>query len=781
MGMNSEGMGQQRAGLARPESEERFRAIFSQAAVGMAQVSLGGNWLLVNDRFCEMLGYSEAELLGKTWQDITYPDDRDEALAGRRRLLAGEVSSHTMEKRYVRKDGTIMWGRLHRSLVRDHDKQPSYVIAVVEDITERVRAERALRESERRLTLAENAAHLVVWERDLRTNATQSSGEHARLYGFSSDHLPFQDEEWLKLVHPDDRERVGAAVREAIARTHVLDTEFRVLRMDGSAGWIESKGAVFLDDAGQPGRLVGVNVDVTDRKQAEAALYENNMQYKEVFDNISICVFVLDVTADARFKIAAFNPAEEKLVGISNEEACGRFIEDLFPADLAHELTENYRRCLEKGQTIRFDHQLNLPGQNPRYFHSNLIPLRNGGGVITRIIGACIETTDFKRAQEEALAKQNLETLGILAGGIAHDFNNVLGGIHATAELIEADLAPGSATLEELQRIKVAASRGSEIVRELMAYAGQDKTYFDELVDISPLIEGMQSLLMVSISKHSALKTDLAVGLPAVSGNAAQIRRVIMNLVINASEAIGHQDGVITISTARVTGGGVEGGDGQAMLPQMDHVKLEVSDTGSGIAEEAQAKIFDPFFTTKFAGRGMGLAVVQRIVHDHGGIIHVQSSLGQGTTFQVFLPCAAKSAAEIRRPTPVPGRERPSARKGTILVVDDEELLRGAVSKLLRRLGYFVVEARDGSEAMELMSAHSGELEAVLLDVTLPGKPSVEVLEAARRIRPDIKIVVTSAYSKETVDATFGLRVRHFVRKPFHLGDLMKLLTAPVA
>jgi two-component system, cell cycle sensor histidine kinase and response regulator CckA len=342
-------------------------------------------------------------------------------------------------------------------------------------------------------------------------------------------------------------------------------------------------------------------------------------------------------------------------------------------------------------------------------------------------------------------------------------------------------LAAGSAALEELQKIKVAASRGSEIVRELMVYAGQDQSHFDQDIDISRLIEEMLGLLRVSISKHSALRTDLPGNLPAVTGNAPQVRQVVMNLVINASEAIGQKDGVITLSAAHVKGGKDLGLEGPTELPQCGYVRLEVSDTGSGIAEEAKAKIFDPFFTTKFAGRGMGLAVVQRIVHDHGGAIRMASSLSHGTTFQVFLPCATKRGSEMQGSIPGAVLEQTDARKGAILVVDDEELLREAVSKSLRRLGFLVVEASDGSEAMELIRAHKNELEAVLLDVTLPGISSLEILKEARRIRSNMRVVVTSAYSKETVDATFSGLIDHFIRKPFRLSDLRRLLTDPMS
>jgi two-component system cell cycle sensor histidine kinase/response regulator CckA len=212
-------------------------------------------------------------------------------------------------------------------------------------------------------------------------------------------------------------------------------------------------------------------------------------------------------------------------------------------------------------------------------------------------------------------------------------------------------------------------------------------------------------------------------------------------------------------------------------LLQGDYVQLQVSDTGSGMTEAVKAKIFDPFFSTKFAGRGLGLAVVQGIVLAHGGDINLRSTPGEGTTFQVFLPCTPQRVAKVH--SAVSSSEVPpsNARTGTILVVEDEETLRLAVSKALRKSGFSVMEAGDGSEAMDLLRAHKDEIDVVLLDVTLPGIASREVLEETQRMRPDLKVIVTSAYSKETVDASFaGLGVEHFIRKPFQLRDIARLL-----
>jgi CheY-like chemotaxis protein len=286
----------------------------------------------------------------------------------------------------------------------------------------------------------------------------------------------------------------------------------------------------------------------------------------------------------------------------------------------------------------------------------------------------------------------------------------------------------------------------------------------------------MLKLLKVSISKHVALRTDFRGGLPTVWGNAPQIRQLVMNLVLNASEAIGDTQGVITVTAAQVSGGSDLAPNNTTALTPGDYVRIEVSDTGCGMTEETKAKIFDPFFSTKFAGRGLGLAVVQGIVRDLGGAISIVSAPGQGTAFQVFLPCAPKGASESHSTITSDGLENSNANTRTILVVEDDETLRRAVSKGLQKRGFSVIEASDGSVALDLIHAHKDEIDVMLLDVTLPGASSREVFEEVLRIRPDLKVIVTSAYDERRVDAYYsGLRVNHFIRKPFHLDDLVRL------
>jgi CheY-like chemotaxis protein len=364
----------------------------------------------------------------------------------------------------------------------------------------------------------------------------------------------------------------------------------------------------------------------------------------------------------------------------------------------------------------------------------------------------------------------------VLTRGIAHDFNNLMGSILAQAELAETELAAGSSPGEEILRIKGVAIRASEIVRELMIYSGQDKAKL-EPVDVSQLVEEMLELFKISISKHAALKAELPRSLPAVLGNAAQIRQVVMNLIINASEAIGEKGGEIRVATSRVTGTQDFDPNRSTGLPEGDYLRLEVSDNGGGLTEEVRARIFDPFFTTKFPGRGLGLAVVQAIVRAHSGAINIACAPGGWTTFQILWPCVDQSAEPNRRASiPVPAARNPLA-GATLLLVEDEETLRSSVSKMLGKKGLSVLEAGDGSDAIRVLHGHAGTIDVVLLDMTIPGASSRDVLTEVQRVRPGARVIVTSAYSREMVTGSLDpSQVSAFIRKPFLLDDLLQLL-----
>ena len=453
------------------------------------------------------------------------------------------------------------------------------------------------------------------------------------------------------------------------------------------------------------------------------------------------------------------------------------FLNDLVPADrerVEKLIQDSLRRNV--GHTIEY--QIVHPDGDLRTVSCIWEVSLDREGAPARIIGTCQDVTDSRRAQQEAFARQKLESVGAIASGIAHDFNNLLGGILAQAELALAECADGVSSEEALQTIAKVAARGSEIVRQLMIYAGTEKTVVGE-VDLSRIVTEMLELLQVSVSKHARLETDLASDLSTIRANAAQIRQIVLNLVTNASDAIGNRNGVIRVSTRHVNAASNLSGD---TLTGDNYVLLEVTDTGCGMTPATQARVFDPFFTTKSAGSGLGLAVVHGTVRALGGTINLASEPNKGTKFEILLPCAETRAAVTGddmshvQPTTL------EPRNGTLLVVEDELSLREAIARMLRMEGFEVFEAADGCAAIDTLRRQGDKIDLMLLDMTIPGAPSHEVATEAVRVQPDMRVILTSAFGKEIIAGSMNASQTYgFIRKPFRIQDLLSLLRTTLA
>jgi signal transduction histidine kinase/CheY-like chemotaxis protein len=451
------------------------------------------------------------------------------------------------------------------------------------------------------------------------------------------------------------------------------------------------------------------------------------------------------------------------------------FLQDLLPQD--RERVERLMRdSLARKIGHSIEYQIAHPTGDLRTISCKWEVSLDEEGLPVRVFGTCQDITDSRRAQEESFAKQRLESLGILASGIAHDFNNLLGGVLAHSELALAELADGSKPEEELRRIREAAIRGGEIVQQLMVYAGEE-TEALKFVDVSGIVKDMLELLKLSVSKNVRVETNLGDQLRAVRANPSQVRQVVMNLFSNASEAIGDRDGVVRVTTGQVTI------DPESSLATSEHiaegtyVQLEVSDTGRGMTPEVQAKIFEPFFTTKGTGtHGLGLTTVHEIAERLHGTIRLSSAPGKGSTFQIMLPCGEQMLEGTHSGIARAAYETLASRRATILVVEDEDLLRQGVSKMLRMDGLSVLEASDGSAALDVIRARNGDIDVLLLDITLPGASSRKVYEEAKRLRPDLPVIVTTAKSEEMAAAFLATEIQRFIRKPFRLGDLRDLI-----
>ena len=438
-------------------------------------------------------------------------------------------------------------------------------------------------------------------------------------------------------------------------------------------------------------------------------------------------------------------------------------------------VAQGARHCLEKEGKSSVEFRIVRPDGELRTVMSVSEVLLDEDGQPGLVFGAFQDITDVKRAQEETVARQKLESLGTLASGIAHDFNNLLGGMMAHAELALEEYHAGTSPEEELKRIRDGAIRGSEIVRQLMIYAGKESEAAG-LVDVSQVARGMVELLKVSVSKHAALVTDFGADLPAVRGSAGQIQQIVMNLVTNASEALEDRDGFIRVTTRRVNLDRAEAIS--KGIAEGEYVQLEVTDTGRGMSSETQARVFDPFFTTKSQGHGLGLGVVRGIVRGLGGAVYLLSELGKGTTFQIFL----RSTGIIpgtSGPPPSAGESSPPP-AATILVVEDDDALRVALTQILCRRGFETLDVGNGADAINLLRAQSIKIDMMLLDMTIPGPSSREVAAVAAEARPEMKLVLTSAYDEKLVRSTVGAaQACGFVRKPFQIEELVHTLGSP--
>jgi PAS domain S-box-containing protein len=527
---------------------------------------------------------------------------------------------------------------------------------------------------------------------------------------------------------------------------------------------------LFLIFIGIP--TMSLSVLLEQQRRTEHSLRESEARFRIMADTAPVMIWISGPDKLAMF----FNKGWLDFTGNSIDQELGYGWAFRIHPDHRSACLSSYTSAFDSRRVWQTECQLRRADGEYRWVLCHGAPRFAEDGAFDGYIVSGSDITELKSAQEASLARQKLESLGVLAGGIAHDFNNLLGGILANAEIAEASAADGSFPDAEIQNIKATSMRASGIVRQLMIYAGNEGANA-ALLDLSRLVEEMLDLIKISVSKSAVLKTNLRRDLPLVLGAEPQIQQVVMNLILNASDALSGRDGVITVTTSLKRAGGSPIFNWRTSLREGDYVVLEVSDTGSGISTEEQAKIFDPFFTTKVAGRGLGLAVVQGVVRAHKGSIELTSALGQGTTFRVLWPVVEQeqdripSAGSANIPLP------DTSSSGTVLVVEDERVLRIAVAQMLRKEGLTVIEVDNGADAVDLFRDHQKEIDVVLLDMTIPGTPSGTVVREVGRLRPEAKILLTSAYNKEMVGSLADAeQVKGFIRKPFQLGELVNLI-----
>ncbi len=392
------------------------------------------------------------------------------------------------------------------------------------------------------------------------------------------------------------------------------------------------------------------------------------------------------------------------------------------------------------------------------------------------------DISDRKRAEAERQGlearmqqTQKLESLGVLAGGIAHDFNNILMAILGHADLADNRLSPVSPARENLQEIERSARRAADLCRQMLAYSGKGRFVIRHL-DVNEVISEMEDMLQVSIAKKSTLRFRLSKGIPSVEADVAQLRQVLMNLVINASEAIGDKSGIITVGTGvmQCDRSYLAGTFVDEQLPEGSYVCLEVGDDGAGMDESTRERIFEPFYTTKFTGRGLGLSAVLGIVRGHKGAIKVYSEPGKGTTIKVLFPASNLPAQRLEGEPPQVPQWRGS---GTVLVADDEESVRKVGGQMLAHIGFQALLAADGQQALSTFVLHRDSIVCVIVDLTMPAMDGEETFREIHRIDPGIPVILSSGYNEqEAVQRFVGKGLAGFLQKPYQLAQLRRKL-----
>jgi len=515
---------------------------------------------------------------------------------------------------------------------------------------------------------------------------------------------------------------------------------------------------------------------IAERKRAEKALRESEKKYRRLHESMTEAF----VSVDMNGRIWESNRAFQSMVGYSEEELRQLTYPDITP-EKWHTLEKSVveEQILVQGHADSYEKEYRKRDGTVFPVELNTFLIRNEAGNPAGMWAIVRDITERKKIEEERRKievrmreVQKLESLGVLAGGIAHDFNNLLMAVLGRADLALLSLSEDSPAYEHVEEIIRASHRASELCQQMLAYSGKGR-FVVKRHDLSEIVREMGQMLDVSVSKNALIRYYLADNLPAVEADATQIRQVVMNLIINASDALDEMRGIITITT------GVAQCDEAFLaescylddkLPGGTYVYLEVSDTGCGMDPETQSRIFDPFFSRKFTGRGLGLAAVLGIVRGHKGAIKVSSEAGKGTTFKILLPAVdwkPGDKAKSEEPVVLPQIG------GTILLVDDDPFIRDVASEMLRQVGFQVLTAANGLEGLKVFKIHGKKIACVILDLTMPEMDGEEAFLELREMQSDVRVILSSGYNEQEATKRFvGRGLAGFIQKPYTMKGL---------
>ncbi|GAB4203019.1 MAG: hypothetical protein OHK0022_26740 [Roseiflexaceae bacterium] len=758
------------------ESEKRFREVMEHVQLIGIMLDCDGVLTFCNEELLRVTGWRREQILGKNWFELFVPEQQF-SQQQYLRYIAAEIIPDRFENDIRTASGESRRIAWHNTMVRDLRGQVIGTSSIGEDITARVQAEALLREREAlfRLTFDQAPIGAALVGLDLRF--TRVNAALCRITGYRADELVGLS--FVQITHPEDLER-DLAQAQFLARGEIAQytLEKRYVRKDGGTVWVKLTSAAVLDEHGRPCYYLAQIEDISARKAAEEQLHTSQELLRGILDYAPTAIEVLDASS-GRYLLVSDRTAAA--LGMSRTEVIGRTVQDLYPPDLATKWQSQDREIIANGAVIQTEDAVDESDGVTRTYLGTKFPIYAADGRVAAIGGIYTDITERSHAEvlqrqfeRKLLETQRLESLGVLAGGIAHDFNNILAGIMGYAELALMDLDPTSEAYTAVGQIKAGARRAADLTNQMLAYAGKGR-FVVRPVQLNSVVRESIELARGTMGSHSAVQIDLAESLPQIEADIAQMRQIVLNLLVNAAEALGPDGGSITVKTTVET---LKVEDLQTFTLGADatpgcYVCLTVRDTGGGMDAATLMRIFDPFFTTKFTGRGLGLAAVHGIVRSHQGLLDVSSAPGTGTTFRIWLPALPVPCGNhASNPSPL--------NQGTLLVIDDESEVRTLLELMLPRLGYQVQTAADGPAGLRLFQQGLPDLVGVLVDLSMPGMSGDIVAQHIRAAQPDLPIILMSGYRAEDLDPQFEeLSGVGFLHKPFSVQALMAVLTYP--
>ncbi len=724
----------------------------------------------VNPAFERITGYTREEALGQNPRILKsgfHGDDFYRAMW--ETLEAGETWSGQIVNR--RRDGSTFVEEASISPIRDESGTPTAYVAVKRDVTDRQEAEADLARARRLLDEAQAISHVGGWEYDVPTGRITWTDEVYRIHGVDRTFDPTAVAGDLPFYAPDDRPAVTDAFRRAVESGEPYDLEVQLDRADGRRVWVRTVGRPVLED-GAVARVTGDIADITDRKAAEAALRESERRFRLLFESLTAGFALHEIVRDADgvavdYRFLQVNPAFEALVGMPASALVGRSVLEVMPGT-ERSWIERYARVVETGEAAEFE---DYARELDRSYH--VVAYRPEPGRFAVLVD---DITDRRRAESQLQEAQKLEAIGRLAGGIAHDFNNLLTVIGGAAEILADETAADDARRPEVDTIREATDRAAALTRQLLAF-GRRQVLVPTVVDIGGVLAELAPMLRRTLGEDIELRLAVAPDTDPVRVDRAQLERVIVNLAFNARDAM-PEGGVLTLATAREVVSAATARLHPGSAPGA-FTRLSVTDTGLGMPPDVILRIFEPFFTTRpdSGGTGLGLATVEGIVGQSGGWIDVESAPGSGTTFTIHLPCTGDAVATPESPATAP---RPTARE-TVLFVEDDVQVRAITARMLRSLGYDVIEETSAEGALARGRTGLEGIEVLVTDVVMPGLSGRHLSERLTRVRPGLRTLFVSGFSP---DPQLEDRLRDpsaaFLAKPFTRDQLAGALHALV-